>query len=86
MPKGSICRIADLEIAETNPSATALASREVYAKTACTIFLPIRSREDLFGVRQEQEEEESGASYWDTFVAARDDGSFWETGLDTAQH
>ena len=73
MPKGNICQIEDLDISNPSPASTTLSRREIYAKTACVMFLPFRQSSDLMsGIT---------ASYWAKHQEAIQDKSLSQSGF-----
>lgn len=78
LPQGSICRIEELEKDSSNPSASALEKREVYAKTAMIMFLPFRRLEELH---------DGHATYWEKLMESiATQSSFWKTGIEILHH
>ena len=64
LEKDTICRIQELEIGSSMPSASTVGKIEVYAKTAMIMCLPFRI---LAGLQSEQESE-SKVKYWPNFM------------------
>ena len=76
MRKGNLCRLEELEIGCTTPSATVIAKREMYAKMAMIMFLPFRSIDDI--------QIGNGCTiskHWDTFTNSMSNGRLWGEGL-----
>ena len=73
MPKGSIYQIEDLEIGHNNLNSTTVSKREIYAKTACVMFVPFRDPSDLMP--------SAGVSHWMIYQEAIHENKFCQSGF-----
>ena len=73
MPKGNICRIEYLDIGNPNPSSTTLSRMEIYARTACVMFLPFRQPSDLTLTET--------VSFWIKYQRAIEDNTLSQSGF-----
>ena len=78
-PKGSLCRMKDLYLgAKQTSNSVILDNREMYAETALTMFLPMRSRSDIIS--------KVDNNFWTKLMELIDDGEFCSIGLEVLQN
>ena len=79
LEKDTICRIQELEIGSSMPSASAVGNGEVYAKTAMMMCLPCWTLADL----QSEQESESKVKYWPNFMEViKENSALWKEGIE----